>query len=260
MKPANMVLDLLRTYKSRGTSARNIMAAGELFGMSENLTRVTLSRLVRKMLVEKVARGHYRLAQTSDPVSDFVEEWRLGEARLRPWRQATYLVAHLAQYTEKDQWVLNACGFEPLQDGLWARPDNLIRTGSSLEQWLTAIGLSQNTIIIEGGVMSSQHETFLLHHYDTKKLLAGYVSMTSRLANSATSLGQLSQHQAMATSFQLGGEAIQLLAKDPYLPPELMSSSEREELWQTMMDYDALGRDIWAESPTTMPAALASYA
>ena len=52
MKPANFILDLLRTYKRRGTSARNIMASAKFFDFSDNLIRVTLSRLVARGIIK----------------------------------------------------------------------------------------------------------------------------------------------------------------------------------------------------------------
>ena len=85
MKPGNFILDLLRTYGQKGTSARNIMHAAGMFSFTDNAIRVTLSRLASRGLIEKVTRGHYRLAPGSDPVNDFVEEWRLGETRRRAW-------------------------------------------------------------------------------------------------------------------------------------------------------------------------------
>ena len=64
----------------------------------------------------------------------------------------------------------------------------------------------------------------------------------------------------MKESFTLGGKALQLLAKDPYLPEEVQEPSTREELWQLMMDYDEQGRGVWTDKPATMPADMTSYA
>ncbi|MCH7744410.1 MAG: PaaX family transcriptional regulator, partial [Proteobacteria bacterium] len=52
MKPSGVILDLLRTYQQQGTSARNIMATGKMFGFNENAMRVNLSRLASRQIIE----------------------------------------------------------------------------------------------------------------------------------------------------------------------------------------------------------------
>ncbi|MBT3832436.1 MAG: PaaX family transcriptional regulator, partial [Gammaproteobacteria bacterium] len=70
MKPGNFILDLLRTYGQKGTSAQNLMSSSRMFNFSENLIRVTLSRLAARGLIENFERGHYRLAELSDPITE----------------------------------------------------------------------------------------------------------------------------------------------------------------------------------------------
>lgn len=260
MKPANIILDLLRTYRHRGTSARNILSTAEMFGVTQNLTRVTLSRLVNRGLVENVSRGHYRLATVSDPVSSFIEEWQRGEARCRKWTTGTYLVAHICEPSEKDLWILAATGFLPIRPALWARPDNLVRSRKLLTEWLLELGLSHQSLLMHNAQLDAKEQKNLISAYQIDKLKAGYRAMNNRLAKSAMTLTSRSKPEAMSESFQLGGEAIQLLAKDPYLPKPLIHTDERIALWRAMMEYDRLGRGIWADSPTMMPAALAGSA
>ena len=79
MKPANLILSLLRTYQHQGTSVKNIMDTGAMFGFNQNMMRVNLSRLVTRGLVVNTGRGHYRICEVADPVNQFVENWRAGE-------------------------------------------------------------------------------------------------------------------------------------------------------------------------------------
>ena len=85
MKPSGVILDLLRTYQKRGTSARNIMATGKMFGFKENAMRVNLSRLASRQIIENFKRGHYRLTPGTNPVIEFIAAWRQGEQRYRTW-------------------------------------------------------------------------------------------------------------------------------------------------------------------------------
>ena len=260
MKPANLILDLLRTYGRKGTGVSSLMESAELFQVSENAMRVTLSRLASRGLIEKVSRGHYRLAEGSDPINDFVEEWRLGEKRRRPWQVNHFLLVHCPAETEKDSWVLNATGFRASSPNVWMRPDNLSRRGDELRSWLTGMGLSDSSLIAEGAGLSEKDANAFLQFYNIKRLDKQYQALIDTLNKSAKRLESLPKAAAMKESFNLGGKALQLLAKDPYLPEEVQSPSLRQELWQMMLEYDEQGRGVWTDKPATMPADMTSYA
>ncbi len=259
MKPAKLVLDLLRTYERNGTSVKNLMSTASLFSINENLMRVTLSRLAARGLIERVSRGHYRLTNASDPISEFVEEWRLGEQRRRPW-QGRYLLAQATKYQHKDTWIMNITGFRPLNPGLWARPDNLRRQGDELIEWLTGLGLEASVVVVSDASLTNRDAGQLMDQYELRHLELRLKRLRNKLESSLTRLATLPQKTAMKQSFYLGGEALELLAKDPYLPEEIQNPDERQQLWQTMINYDAAGRLAWSESPTTMPAPITTYA
>ena len=259
MKPTSFILDLLRTYDSRGTSARNLMTSGEMFAFNENLIRVTLSRLVTRGLVENVARGHYRLAKRSDPVNDFVEEWRDGEARCRNWQENSFLMIHLDRTHQKDIWLVSAFGFIALRKGLWLRPDNLSKPFDELHKQFTLLGLNDNAVIGQGMRLSAADSKQLLAHYDAISLQRNYAEVTRKLTKSMANLTALPKSRAMKESFSYGGKAIQLLAKDPLLPREILDPTGRRELWQTMLEYDRAGREIWADQPNVMPTPTTDY-
>ncbi len=259
MKLGNFILDLLRTYGQKGTSARNLMSSSRMFKFSENLIRVTLSRLVARGLIENFERGHYRLAELSDPITEFIEEWRIGESRRRAWEEGSFLMAHLEQPTDKEKWVLTSTGFRQLRDGLWLRPDNLRRTGTSLVDWLTQLGISDDTIIGERLMLQEKRYRLLVADYCITELDQQYLNLVFRLERSTDNLKKKPTDQAMIESFTLGGEALHLLAKDPYLPSELQTPQDRDRLWQTMLQYDELGRSIWSGAQGSMPTSITSF-
>ena len=260
MKPANLVLDLLRTYGRKGTCVRGLMDTARMFKITDNAMRVTLSRLVGRGLIEKVSRGHYRLAEGSDPINDFVEEWRLGERRRRNWQEHRFLIAHSGTLREKDTWVLHATGFREFRAGLWLRPDNLIRQGDTLQAWLRNLGLSDGCLMAEKAELGSDDEQRLVASYDIEALNRQYLALTRSLETSADRLSSLPGAAAMKESFTLGGRALQVLAKDPCLPTEIQNPAGRRRLWQIMLDYDELGRRVWADTPDTLPADMTGYA
>jgi len=263
MKPGTFILDLLRTYERRGTSARNIMATGKMFTFSENLIRVTLSRLVTKGAIENYERGQYRLAPLADPVNDLVEEWRLGEARRRPWQTDHYLVVHLENANDREVWVLTILGFRLIRTFLWCRPDNLIRNHEDLVAKLHELGVGSRVFVGSGVKLSPDDVRLVANQYDVPALTEQYMEMTAKLIESERAFNQITREQAMVNSFRLGGEAIQLLAKDPLLPEEIQPSAQRVKLWETMLRYDQVGREIWSNDetkPSIMPTSVASYA
>ena len=259
MKPGNFILDLLRTYGQKGTSARNLMSSSRMFDFSENLIRVTLSRLVARGLIENFQRGHYRLAKLSDPITEFIEEWRIGESRTRAWAEGSFLIAQVEYPTDKEKWLLTSTGFRQLRTGLWLRPDNLRRTGTLLVGWLHQLGLSHESIIGERLMLQEKNYRLLVDDYCITKLEQQYLDLVSRLDRSTESLRKKPADLAMIESFTLGGEALHLLAKDPYLPAQLQEPRNRERLWQTMLRYDELGRSIWSGAQGSMPTSITSY-
>jgi DNA-binding transcriptional regulator PaaX len=263
VKPASIILDLLRTYAERGTSAANIMATGAMFGFSGNRMRVGLSRLVARQTIENFRRGYYRLNRTTDPFNTFVERWRLGEARMRPWDQR-WLLIHRGDGLDhtkgiKGEWALTHTGFCEISKNCWIRPDNLVLTPAELEQQLHYLGLENGAIGASGAELNRRWQQRWLAYFEPEKINNRYRKMYQRLTNSLNELPNLGTTAAMKSSFQLGGQAIEILATDPLLPAELIDTSPRESLWRLMLEYDRVGREFWASAdnsiPITMPSA-----
>ena len=110
-KPADILLDLLRGAKHEGRRTAQLIESAALFGIQENTVRVTLSRLNSRGLVVSPSRGRYRLAEAADPINVFVERWREGENRIRPWEHRQWLLCHPGSDDDRTAWSLDALGF-----------------------------------------------------------------------------------------------------------------------------------------------------
>ena len=164
-----------------------------------------------------------------------------------------------AHPTDKEKWLLTSTGFRQLRAELWLRPDNLRRTGTLLTSWLNELGLSDEPIVGERLMLQKKDYRSLVDDYRINKLDQLYLDFVSRLESSTDNLQKKPTDLAMIESFTLGGKALHLLAKDPYLPAELQDPRNRERLWQTMLRYDELGRSIWSPTQGSMPTSITSF-
>lgn len=249
-RPSDVILDMLRSARSRRRSVQSLIAAGRLFDLTENTMRVTLSRLMARGMIESPARGLYRLADTTDALNDFVERWRLGDDRMRPWTSGEWLFAHRIPTsgttdTDAGLWALDALGFREAQTGLYVRPDNLNLTLAGLRELARSIGLEEHTLLLRGTpeAGAAEHWPRLWNPHELD-----YENALERLADSTARLPLLPQDAACLECFRLGGEMIHRLAKDPLLPEQFVNASARTRLWRRMLEYDALGKEIWARS------------
>ncbi|MEE4360096.1 MAG: hypothetical protein V2I63_01080 [Pseudomonadales bacterium] len=254
-KPAEVLLDLLRSVGRRGYRVRFLVETGALFGFTENQVRVTLSRLCARGLVETPERGRYRLAQRTSAVNAFVERWREGESLTRPWAPGCWRFAHLeAPPCAADRWALDALGFREARSGLWVRPDNLSLAPAALRRLGRSLGLSEDTLFVAGRPDGDPVPPAWRALWQPEARVAAQRALLDRLRASAARLPGLDQAEARLETFRIGGEAIHSLAKDPLLPPELIDTRARIDLREAMLAYDALGRAIWAQRDLT-PAA-----
>jgi phenylacetic acid degradation operon negative regulatory protein len=253
MKASDVILDLLRTYGTKGTTAYEITATGELFGFTKNSIRVNLSRLVARKKIESQRRGQYRLRVDSDPINDFAESWRLGESRVQHWSSVYWTCVHLENLTLKSKWALTNYGFREASTHFWIRPDNLSVCSEQLKIELCRLGLAPSAILIEQAKLDEGLSSQWILQFNLEQIQDRYIDVNNELTQSLDSIHLLSENEAKKECFQLGGKAIALLAKDPLIPEQFLSIQHRAALWQTLIQYDEVGRKIWASHSQQVP-------
>ena len=84
--PRRLILVLLDTDPQLMTQSKMLVRAGEAFGFSTNQMRVALSRLVAEGLLDKPARGLYRLNNQGASLHREIQRWRNLEQQRVKWR------------------------------------------------------------------------------------------------------------------------------------------------------------------------------
>lgn len=248
--PKSLVLDMLRVARPRAMPVAAFVTVGELLGLKENAIRVAITRLVRKNLLQSDDRGWYEFAAGAAPVSEHVEQWRLGEKRTQPW-QGDWVAVWLPRGADRSERrhslkALRLLGLREGLDSMWVRPNNLAAPFDALSHQLETLGLESGA----EPFLASHFESSLTQRWQTKlwptrQLNRGYADALADLRRSSEKLGDMPLEKALVESYLLGGEAIRVLATDPLLPCEMVDTDARGALSEAMLAYDALGRRSW---------------
>ena len=250
--PKSLILDLLSTAPQSGMPVGALVAAGHLFGISENSSRVTLARLRAARLIEQDERGRYRLADAAVPVGKQVTSWRDVERRVRAW-DGSWIGVHTAgvQRSERrahrhGERALRLLGFEPFDASLHLRPDNLVGGVAAVRQQLYELGLNAKSVVFGLHDLGATAERRAWRLWDTAALRREYRTSLAALRKSERRLAALPSHTALVESFQLGGRVIRQIVLDPLLPEPLVPTNERTALVEAMCRYDRAGRQCWS--------------
>ncbi len=248
--PKSLLLDLVRVAPGGEVPVSSLVGAGALFGITGNAIRVALARLQAAGLIENTGRGSYALSPAAKVLGRQVEEWRLGDARLRPWTGA-WLCVHLPKAVpvaarRASLKALLRLGFREGLAGMWVRPDNLKGGLSAAREKLAALGLESGAAIFLGEAFSKEvTDRWEKDLWPLDEIESAHERALADLERSTPRISRLSRPEALAETFRLGGAAIRSLALDPLLPDEILSGETRRALTQAMKEYDVLGKQIW---------------
>ena len=269
----SLAIDLLSTMPPHHpVPVGALVRAGALFAIGENSMRVTLARLRSRGLVESDRRGFYRLSRAALPVNRQVRSWSSIEDAVSAW-DGSWLAIETSALPRRDrrgarvrERSMRFLGFEPLTGALRVRPNNRIGGVALCRDRLVELGFEPAPVVFRIAEFDVDLERRARTLWDSYELERVYRELTDRLAASAERLATLSRRDAMAESFQLGGEAVRQLALDPLLPAEIIDVTARRALVEEMRRYDGIGRDYWKQwagdtvEPERSPVDIGSFA
>ena len=248
----SLAVDLLSTMPPRYAVAVGALLRGAtVLGIGENSMRVALARLRARGLVESDERGFYRLSSVAEPVNRQVRSWRSIEEGVVEW-DGSWLAVDMSGLPRRDRKCSRIClralrllGFESLTPGLRIRPNNLDGGVGEVRARLTALGFAPAPMVFKLMDLDVDLDVRARSLWDVATLEAGYRTGREGLEKSAARLSSLSEAEAMAETFRLGGEAVRRIVLDPLLPESIVDRGARRAFVETMRRYDRLGRDCW---------------
>lgn len=245
------MVDLLSTVGERAMPVRALIAAGEVFGFRPESMRVALVRLCERGTIERNERGQYRIAPAARAVQEHVVAWNRIEERMVPWRGG-WIAVHTAGLARSERGrlrrrerALQLFGFRLFDTGLWIRPDNLRGGVETTRASLVDLGLEVAAPVFGITHLDAASDDRARALWDTEALRNAYRAMSDALDDSAARLPSLPPRQAMAESFELGGEAIRRIVFDPLLPEPIIPAGELGRVVAVLRRYDRIGRESW---------------
>ena len=249
--PRQLILDLLLAGNGLFLSAKEAVAACELFDLGGVSARVALTRLLAEGLTESVSRGVYRLGPNAVEVAAQVGTWRNANQRTKEW-QGDYITIHSSSLGRTDRSALNRrerafklLGFEELEKGLHIRPNNLAINLDVIRNRLKSLGLESEAIICISSDFDDAVENHIKSLWDCQALIDSYQKTTHKIQEWMKHVDQLPLKVAAQESLLLGRAAIQQVIYDPMLPAQMFDVAKREEFIKTVIMYDQVGDEIW---------------
>ena len=247
----SLILDLLLASKGRPLSAKQAIAACSIFDISVNNTRVALVRLSAEGLIESAGRALYQLTDDAHALADDVAAWRTRSKRVRPW-DGSYIVVQaekLSRSEAKQQRAraraLLMLGFQPLNEHLFARPNNIEDTLETVRARLYKLGLEKDAPVFEVRNFDSNIEQRIPTLWNPKELEQNYAQLEKKMRTWLDRFASLEPEVAARESFLLGGTAIKHVVYDPFLPIEWVDVKARERFLSAVDEVDQAGMRIW---------------
>ncbi len=251
ISPKSLILSMMLVSDQHTLPIKALVDIGNVFGFSSNTIRVTTTRLIREGRIESDERGLYRLSDQSTPFSRYLDNWRLGEERLKPW-DGRWICCLLSTGTKKQKMDagkrLRLAGFREGYPNLFVRPNNLSLDLGQLRAVLAPPYEEDVLLLFVSGDFETQiTDAWRKDLWDIDTITRIQSDCLVKLEKSMTMLGRISIEEALEESYLLGSEAVHLLVNDPLLPQEFMSNQQRSSLTRCMLSYDEVGKSIWTK-------------
>lgn len=247
----SLILDLLLASRDRPLSARQAIAACGIFDISINNTRVALVRLSAEGLIESAGRAMYQLSKDAHTLADDVAMWRSRSRRVRPWDGSFIAVqadklsrTEVRQQRTRDRALL-MLGFQPLNEHLFIRPNNIEDTIATVRARLYKLGLEKDAPVFEARNFDHLTQQQITALWNPRALESNYTQLEKTMQIWLNNVRDQEPEVAARESFILGSAAIKHVIYDPFLPEEWINTAARTRFLKAVNEVDRTGIQIW---------------
>ena len=252
-----LILNLVKAA-DQPISAPTLVRIGALFELEANNIRVTLNRLVAQGLLILSGQGGYIFGQEAQVFADQQKRWHALEQSLKQW-DGSWLAIYVANLGRRDRKQLRKrerattlWGFREFEQGLLIRPDNLKIDIAILKQNLVELGLEPQACLFRASELQCEQLPSDLALWPLQQLNDKYLELTAEMQLWLTDYASKSLQDAARESFLIGDKVLHEIAYDPRLPGEMINSASRQNMVETMIQFNAVGRAIWSELIATV--------
>lgn len=247
----SLILDLLLANQGKPISAKQAIAACAIFDISVNNTRVALVRLSAEGLVESAGRALYQLTDDAHTLADDVATWRTRSKRVRPW-DGTYIVVQAEKLSRNEARQQRArarallmLGFQPLNEHLFIRPNNVEDKLDAVRKRLYKLGLEKEAPVFSANQFDLETSKRIVKLWNPRELENNYNLLEKKIRTWLERHTSLEVEVAARESFLLGGTAIKHVVYDPFLPEDWLDTKARDRFLAAVDELDKVGMSIW---------------
>ena len=249
----SFIIDLFLASGGQTLSIKQLVNAAHILEISENNTRVAVTRLCSENMIESVSRGHYKLSTNAETRGSIILHREQALQSTDEWNQhyIAVLTTHLGRtdrtalsHREK---ILKHAGFRELETGFFIRPDNLTLDLNTLAEKLTLQGLEENAKFMQISQFAAITEKQIQTLWDTEKLNQRYEKYSQQIKRWLTHYQAMDLVELARESFLLGRETVALMLKDPLLPAPWVNTALRTEFFNAVIQLDQIGHQTWQQ-------------
>ncbi len=252
IKPKQLLINLL-SVADQPISTQQLIGIADLFGITANNARVTLARLCAEGMLTSPERGFYQLGDKASSLAEDISHWRELESQWVAW-QGDWIGVYIGALGRTDRTglrrrtrTLKLAGFEPLEQHLWLRPNNLHGGVERTRARLYQLGLEQSARVMRLDDFTEQEQQQAIKLWDVEALSQRYSDETLEMDRWMKTASNLSLEAGTRESFLIGDRVLRHIVFDPLLPQQMLDVSVRAGYIETMVAFDAVGNRFFKQ-------------
>ena len=246
---------------ARELTAAQLIALAEPLGMSATNVKSHLTRMVSEGVLRRqgpVRQAVYGLSRGQSYVVEFIRQrmkLKVGEPWDSTWLMLTIPLPKNRSQRDHLRASLWFDGFRPLDNNVFARPAWPLPWAEEQARQYAAVWAGT---CLRGGIVASPAD--LARLYDLDRLHLEARALASRIRNRRVS--SMTPRRAFAERMRAGGEAVQLMAHDPRLPPAVWGKRQgMRQLVEAFTEFEkriakpaaSFVEEVISSSPTPKP-------